>query len=192
MLDNIKNVKCDVNDKLLVDREGHKLLRNQSKIIESMCNVIVVPESDVEKIVITLLGIVTEHVLVIGIDLGKRIAYAIIANHLVVDVGYKDDYRKLVERINELKRKLKPKKVIVRIGMPLSKDLIDTLSSLTEELLRMNYDVYVVSEVRSSKEFEVPTALLERSLKNIPRDLLKSDDIRAAIILALRGGIKVG
>lgn len=150
-----------------------------------------ISKDNIEELVINLLDIVTEHTLIVGIDLGKRIAYAIIADHLIIDVGYKNNYKDVIERVNELKSKLKPKKVIVRIGMPLSKNLIEVLSPMTEELLRMNHEVYIVSEVRSSKELEVPTTLLERSFKNIPKNLLKSDDIRAAIILALRSGIKV-
>jgi len=188
----VGNIKCNTNDKLIVDEEGYAIISTYSEGIKYSCEILNISKSDIEKVIITLLGIVTERIIMIGIDLGKRIAYAVIADHTVIDVGYKDNYKDLVNRINELKSKLKPKKVIVRIGMPLSKDLVNILSSLTEELLRLNYDVYVVSEVKSSKEFEVPTTLLERSLKNIPRELLKSDDVRVAIILALRGGIRIG
>ncbi|OYT49137.1 MAG: hypothetical protein B6U85_00245 [Desulfurococcales archaeon ex4484_42] len=188
----MENIECSISDKLIVDKEGYAIISTRSGRIKHSCEILNISKGDIEKAIITLLGVVTEHIMIIGIDLGKRIAYAVIADHTVIDVGYKDDYKELVSRINELKNKLKPKKVIVRIGMPLSKDLIDVLSSLTEELLRLNYDVYVVNEVKSSKEFEVPTTLLERSLKNIPRDLLRSDDVRAAIILALRGGVRIG
>ena len=65
------------------------------------------------------------------------------------------------------------------------------MSRLTEDLISLGYNVYLVDEVGSSKEYKVPTTLLLKNIKNIPKELIKSDDIKAAVTLALRAGVKL-
>lgn len=165
---------CAKEEVLVVDEEAIKLLNIRCG------NYVIVNESNIESIIAKLMGIRESPVITVGLDLGSKIAYAILADNKLIDFGYVTT-EDLISKLSRLKRVLNPKKIITRIGMPSSDELINKLKEISEKLLEIGAEVYIVNEERSSS----PSKLI-RSFGDITGNLIKNKDINAALNLALR------
>jgi len=139
--------------------------------------VIVVEDvEDAEALIRRVLGVEKKSTL-IGVDVGARIAYAIIQGNVIVGYG------KVME-INELQRAIEnalagKERVAchARVGVPASPKLREIAYEVSEVLLRLGCEVRLTEEFRSSSERPPPFIGVEK---------IKDSDIRAAINLALR------
>ncbi len=192
VLDKVNELlRTNQTDYIVVDDEGLNIIKSSLDISNIMNKLIVVNPLNMEERILRLLGLEGDSILIIGIDIGRKHAFAIICNKLVIEVGYAENPDDLIDKIENVRLKLKARKVIVRIGIPPNKELMQKSTEFVEKFMKLGYEVYLVSEKGSSKEYEVPVKLLSESMGDLPRDLIKSNDIKAAITLALRSGIRL-
>ncbi|MCX8184481.1 MAG: hypothetical protein RMI56_06370 [Sulfolobales archaeon] len=166
---------CLDSELLVVDTEGLNYI-NKSKISADICReVIIVSSSD--EVHNAILSRVFESCspISIGIDLGKRIAYAVLAGGHLLFYDYVDSLRsvlEVVERLNTAKTRV----VLVGIGAEYLRDMPDEVYDLVEN--EKVTAVYIVEEENTNRAF-LPK-LFDEDIENLPEDL------RAAIVIAIK------
>lgn len=140
-------------------------------------NAIVVEDAkDIENLIRKVLGVEGKSVL-IGVDVGARIAYVIIRGNVIVGygkVGKVSEFRQAIERaLTGTERTA----CHARVGVPASPELREVAYEVSEVLLELGCEVRLTEEFRSSSERPPPLIGTEK---------VKDSDIRAAINLALR------
>lgn len=141
-----------------------------------------VANDNVKNIVSEVAGIRKASVLMVGVDLGANIAFAVFADKELVNVGKVREPKDFFQRLKELVDFVEPRKVIVKVGLPEINDVDNVVGEILEGLLRMGYIAYLVDESRTS--VEAPKMVLRKLT-------VKDDDILAAINIALRNGMRV-
>ena len=172
-----KKVKTNVTaDIVIIDNECLDYYEIDSSVAY------LVTDDNVKSVVSEIAGIRRAMVLMVGVDLGAYIAYAVFADKELIDVGKVRRPENFFQRISELIDIVEPHKVIVKVGMPETNSVDDTLEEIIEGLLRRGYVTYLVDESRTS--IETPKIVLKKLT-------VKDDDILASINIALRNGIRV-
>ncbi len=167
---------------LIADKEGLEYARQVCKDIRMstlILNSDTVEGTVFKAMVLSMLENDRIHTLVAGIDYGKSIGVALLADGVIVYVG---KFRLEDEALNTLSqffKSVEASKKIVRVGIP-STIISKSFESFIEKLnLAMPSDVIIelVPEVRSNK----PNILLFN-------DRISDEDISAALNIALRSG----
>lgn len=173
---------------LIIDKEGINIIKsicssNQlNKLSNIEGNLIILEHlKDVRKVILSTLGGSTKPVLICGIDIGKKLAYAILSNDILVEFGYCATPEDVIKRIKQVSLEISPQRIIVQVGKPSNKELVDVAYYLLSLSLDEGFETYLVDESKSSKEI---SNYLKPSLKGIA--IPKDNNIRAAISLALR------
>lgn len=162
---------------VIADQECAELFKIRSDTIH------LVTSNNLLDTILRLRGINKVKVLIVGLDPGARLAFAIFADDVLIDTGHVTNYTNFIERLDSLVNELKPEKVIVKVGMPSTQEYYTWLSSLLIELIDRTFDVYLVEETKTSYP----------PIREFPGiNYTRSKDIDAAINIALREGIKVG
>jgi len=141
-----------------------------------------VVNDNVKSIVSEIAGVRKASVLMIGVDLGASIAFAVFADKELINVGKVRKPEEFFWKLKELVDFVEPRKVIVKVGLPETSSVDGIIGEILDGLLRMGYITYLVDESRTS--VETPKIML-RGLN------VKDDDILAAINIALRDGMRV-
>ncbi len=131
---------------------------------------------DAEALIRRVLGIEKKSVL-IGVDIGAKIAYVIIRGNVIVKYGK-------VSSVNEFRAAIAGAVAgtgrtvcHARVGVPASPELREVAYEVSELLLELGCEVRLTEEFKSSSERPPPLVGAEK---------IKDSDIRAAINLALR------
>jgi phage-related holin len=164
---------------LIVDKEGLRIVENR---IRHGVKVEVIDEKNLDKKLLEVLGLKKVSTLIVGVDIGRKIAYAVFADYILVGTGYVNNAIELLNKLTELREALTPFKAIVRIGMPGPDHLYNTLSNILELLAKSDFETYLVDEEKSTSR---PLQSIKGLSKKFPMD------INAAINIALRSGFKV-
>lgn len=167
---------CFDDEFLIVDIEGLKYIKELSGSLETCRDVIVVNkvEEIYSNVLSRVLGDCTTPIS-IGIDLGKRIAYAILAGGRLLVCDYVDrveEVKEVIERLSAAGQQI----ILVGIGA-------EYLNELPAEVIEiMENDriaaTYIIDEERTNKAL-VPMLAGEES-KNLSKDL------RAAVAIAMK------
>ncbi|MCD6428951.1 MAG: hypothetical protein J7L12_04995 [Desulfurococcales archaeon] len=174
-------------DLIVVDEEARQLLESSNKRLGNRPKIVVV--SNEEDVISLISGIITgsggsTQYLIVGVDLGSKIAYAVFADNILISVGISLDPNDFLATLSKLKRALKPSRAVIKIGLPGSDELYQLLLKLLKVAIDCGYEAYVIDE---SKTTAKPLPRF-RGLKNVRT----TKDINAAVNIALRGGgIKV-
>lgn len=170
----------DLSDHIFVmDDELMGLLNVRSHIP----NLVLANEKNVleviSRIILKLLGRERVGELVLGIDVGKLYAYVLIADGYVVDYGLVMSLSRVVKCVRPWIKHLNPKVLSVRIGELANIDVLKDLQKLG-----ISMEVELIDESSSSKPPRY------RPLNNVNLKEI-SQDLEAALNIALRSGIKV-
>lgn len=141
-----------------------------------------VANDNVKNIVSEIAGVRKASVLMVGVDLGASIAFAVFADKELVNVGKVRKTEDFFQKLNEIVDFVEPRKVIVKVGLPETSSVDNVIGEILDGLLRMGYVTYLVDE--SGTSVETPRIVL-RGLD------VKDDDILAAINIALRDGTRI-
>ncbi|MCD6340580.1 MAG: hypothetical protein J7L51_01330, partial [Desulfurococcales archaeon] len=181
-LEDIKNY-----DIVIADEEAHQLIERNSKCVKKGPKIAVV--SSEEDMISLISSIITGNeentrYLVVGVDLGSKIAYAVFADNLLISVGITLDLNDFLATLSKLRTALRPSRAVIKIGLPGSDELYQLLLKLLKVALRYGYEAYIIDESRTTAK---PLPCF-RGLKNVRT----TKDINAAINIALRdGGIRI-
>ncbi len=174
-------------DLVIADEEARQLLESSSKCVRNCPKMAVV--SSEEDIISLISSIITgseesTQYLVVGVDLGSKIAYAVFADNLLISVGITLDPNDFLATLSKLRRALKPSRAVIKVGLPGSDELYQLLLKLLKAALDYGYEAYIIDE---SKTTAKPLPRF-RGLKNVRT----TKDINAAVNIALRdGGMRV-
>ncbi|MCC6014810.1 MAG: hypothetical protein LM564_03790 [Desulfurococcaceae archaeon] len=161
---------------MLLDHEGFRYLNESSRGTQlANCRVILVDRGKLSEIIRELIGDL--RVVSLGVDLGKRAAYAVLIGGRLVKYGRVDsisDIRKVIEDIASLH----PGVLLLGIGMEFSKSIPDEVLDLLES--REVTRAYLVEEVHSNSRGDAEVRLPTSDLAKLPKD------IRAAAVIANR------
>ncbi len=136
-----------------------------------------VNELNLAKVMLNLSGRPAD-ILLVGVDPGKKLAYVVITGGVICSRGYASSFRELLKIIKSLAKKLKPEKVIIKVGER-GKDKAVELSQLVND---GSYEFYVVGEDRTNT----------RNLYLMREASIKLDkDCNAALNIALRDGLRI-
>lgn len=170
--------KVGDSDVLVVDSEGLRVL--YSIVGNNLPNYFLVNSNDISiyRPILNAYGIKELKIIQVGIDVGKRLAYVILCDRVLLRAGYVRSLRELINFINLLNNYLKPSKVIIKVG-----GYVDEFEiHLLKNSLQRNYEVFLIDEQKSSTK----TQLNLYGLK-----IRFTDDIYAALNIALRDGVKI-
>ena len=140
-------------------------------------NMLPVNESNLTQVMFNLSGR-TADVLLVGVDPGRRFAYVIISGDVVYLKGYVANFSELLRTMESVVRKLKPRKVVIKVGERSRGKVLRMLS------LSSNgpYELYVVSESKTNS----------RNLYLVSEQGARlSKDFIAALNIALRRGLRI-
>jgi len=141
-----------------------------------------VTSNNVENIVSEVAGVKGAAVLMVGVDLGASIAYAVFADKELVSTGKVHRHEDFFRILKELISFIEPHKVIIKIGLSETKDLDKDLNEIIKRSSRAGYVVCLVDESKTTTE---PPRITLR------KHSVKDDDILAAINIALRDGLRI-
>lgn len=166
---------CHGQELLIVDEEGLDYIKENKVPMESCLGTIVV--SGAEEIYTTLLArIVDTYAPVsIGVDLGKRVAYAVLVGGRILTYDYVDRVEEIKDIIKKLNA-MKPRVVLLGIGAEYLKELPREVSEILE-----SEDIaaaYIIEEERVDKT--VTPRFVGAGADELPEDL------RAAIAIAVK------
>lgn len=165
---------------LLVDREGLSILKDYLDI--NTLNYYLVDGNDsIYKFIVRVFGIEDVKVLQVGVDVGRRLAYAILCDNLLLKAGYVSRLRDLIEDLRRLKEILTPSETIVKIGSSTAGS-DQKVNYIMRELITSGFEVIVINEDNSSSK--VWNILNGYKTKF-------TTDMHAALNIAFRDGIKV-
>ncbi len=171
---------------LVIDSEATRVIMTECRInLRNITGKVVTLRGvhDVKRVILETLGVGGKPVILCGIDLGKEIAYAILSNDVLVDLGYSKDIDEFINKLKSVVSELEPKRVIVRVGEPSDRRLINLAFEILSRCLLEGFETYLVNEARSSKEL---SNYLVPSIKGLA--VPKDSNLRAALALALREG----
>jgi len=141
-------VSCNT---LLVDEEGVRVLKLSDRSFKHL-DPIVVNRNSIVRAVLKLAGVNEPITLLIGIDIGNRIAYAMFANNVMVKHGYVADVKGFEDVVNEMQRTIRPYRTVVKIGYSRNKYIAGKVSELASRLKEVfEADVLIVNEEGTSK-----------------------------------------
>jgi hypothetical protein len=167
---------CYREEVVLLDHEGLRYLNESSRSAQlTNCRVIHVDRDNLSEIVRELIGDLK--VVSLGVDLGRRAAYAVLVGGRLVKYGHVDsisDIHKVIEEI----ALLNPGVLLLGIGMEFSKSISDEVLELLES--REVTRAYLVEEVHSNSRSDAEVRLPTSDLAKLPKD------IRAAAVIASR------
>lgn len=170
-----------VSNLVIVDEECRTYLRLQ-KVLEGLkAEVFTVNEGNVASQVLKILGVDRVEVLTLGVDLGSRLAYAMFADDVLIDVGFAENPKELMSRLDEVISDLKPLKTVVKVGVTESRGL-EFVNDLLKFISMKNLQVFLVDEANTSRE---ATSYYIKAYD------IRDKDLRAAINIALKDGVKI-
>ncbi len=170
--------KVKDSDVLIVDSEGLRILH--STVGNNLPRYFLVNGDDasIYRPILNAYGIKEVKVIQVGIDVGKRLAYVVLCDGVLLRAGYAGSLRELINSINLLNNYLRPSKVIIKIG-----GYVDELEiHLLKNHLQRNCEVFLIDEQKSSAKSQLNLCGLKIKF---------TDDIHAALNIALRDGIKL-
>ncbi|RLG77056.1 MAG: hypothetical protein DRO14_02900 [Thermoprotei archaeon] len=174
-------------DIVIVDEEAHQLIERSSKCVKKGPKIAVVSsEEDMISLISSIIAGNEENIryLVVGVDLGSKIAYAVFADNLLISVGITLDLNDFLATLSKLRTALRPSRAVIKIGLPGSDELYQLLLKLLKAALRYGYEAYIIDESRTTAR-PLPRF---RGLKNVRT----TKDINAAVNIALKdGGIRI-
>lgn len=157
----------------IVDEEFVKLFGEPKKAEDV---IVVKSVNDVDALIWKVLGVEEKSVLV-GVDVGAKIAYAIIKGNVVIEYGKVSTVKEFRKIMSKLLKGNAGSACFAGVGVPASPELKEIAYEISEALLELGCDVKLTEEFRSSSERPPPL---------VGSDNVKDSDIRAAINLALR------
>jgi hypothetical protein len=161
---------------VLLDHEGLRYLNESSRSAQlTNCRVIHVDRDNLSEIVREFIGDLK--VVSLGVDLGRRAAYAVLVGGRLVKYGHVDSISDIRKVIGEIAL-LNPGVLLLGIGMEFSKSIPDEVLELLES--REVTRAYLVEEVRSNSRSDAEVRLPTSDLAKLPKD------IRAAAVIASR------
>ncbi len=169
-----------VNHFVIVDEECMKYTHVQKVIEELKANVVVVNEDNITSQTLKILGINHVEVLTLGVDIGRRLAYAMFADDMLIDVGFVENPKELMSKLDEVVNDLKPSKTVVKVGVTEGRGT-ELISDLFKFVASKNLQIILVDEANTSKE---TTSYYVKAYG------VRDKDLRAAINIALKDGIK--
>ncbi len=172
-------------DSILVDVQALAILARRGADLNTMCREVLVVSSE-ENLLSPLLkfaGFTDVSRLTAGIDIGGSMAYVVLADGTYLTSGKSHEVRKVVGVLSKVREALRPLNSIVKVGVPHSEELLHLFKALTDSLLAEGFEVYLIDEFNTTlKPFP--------RIRGVPKKL-KDKDLRAAINIALREGIKL-
>lgn len=166
---------CYGQELLIVDEEGLNYVKENGASVESCLGTIVI--SRAEEIYTTLLARIldTYAPISIGIDLGKRIAYAVLVGGRLLAYDYVDRVEEIKGIIKKLNA-MKPRVVLLGIGAEYLRELPREISEVLES--ENIAAAYIIEEERVNKT--VTPRFVGTEADGLPEDL------RAAIAIAIK------
>ena len=167
---------CYEGEVVLLDAEGLRYLSGLPGGARlAGCRVVRVEGGNLSRVLRELAGDLK--VVSLGVDLGKRAAYAVLVGGRLVKYGHVNrvgDLRRVIEELASLN----PGVLLLGIGMEFSKQVPDEVLGLleSEEVTR----AYLVEEVRSNSRGDAEVRLPTSDLAKLP------EDVRAAAVIASR------
>jgi len=174
-------------DVIILDEEAYRLIDNDILCLSKNRKIYRV--DDEEDLIRVILRIITGsetgmHYLAVGVDLGSKIAYAVLADNMLIGAGTVLSPEEFLAMLIKLKRALKPLRAVIKVGLPGSDTLYQLLLKLLKQATQSGYEVYVIDESRTTSK-PLPHF---KGLRNIRT----TKDINAAINIALRsGGVRI-
>ncbi len=166
-----KRIKADI---VVIDEECLSNYLVDSKAAYLVNN------DNLKTIALELAGLREVGTLLVGIDVGSLIAYAVFANNKLVKSGKVRNSRDLINVLEELKESIKPLRTVVKIGESVLSSNTNNLMDLVENLVDLGYSVYIVEENETS-----------RNAPSMLRGDIKDKDVNAAVNIALKDGLKI-
>jgi len=174
-------------DVAIVDKEALRMIGSGTLRQNKNCTVYVVgDEEDLIRVILRVIsgGSTDVQHIIAGVDLGSKIAYAILADDVLIGAGAVMTLDEFLNILTKLKRALRPLRAVVKVGLPSSDALYQLLLRLLEGVTASGYEVYVIDESRTTLK-PLPQF---KGLKNVR----VTKDISAAINIALReGGVRI-
>ncbi len=166
---------CFAGELLVVDPEGLKYVSGSGAPTGSCSEVVAVSSSEevYSAVLSRVLGGYSP--ISIGIDLGKRIAYAVLASGRLLTYGYADRAEEIKNLIERLSR-AGPRTILLGVGAQYLKGLPDDIASVIED--ERVTAAYIVEEGEASRV--VTPSLAGESVERLP------EDVRASIAIAVK------
>ncbi|MCS7107846.1 MAG: hypothetical protein RMH77_06665 [Sulfolobales archaeon] len=164
---------------MLVDEEGLEVLKSHN--IYPNNYYLINDDASIYRFITKAFGIKEVKVLQVGLDVGRRLAYAILCDNLLLKAGYISRPKDLIETVVRFRDYLMPDKVVVKLGNS-SGVLSQKLETLLKDLILFGFEVVVADESNSSAK--VWNTLMGYKTRF-------TTDIHAALNIAFREGVKV-
>ncbi len=176
--DDVKSLKnCN---ELLVDREGLDILKDYLDI-NSLNYYLISDDASIYRFVVRVFGVENVKVLQVGVDIGRRLAYVVLCDSLLLKAGYALSPKDLIEDLRRLREFLTPSETVVKVGSSIVNGGLK-VNYLMRELLTSGFEVMVIDEnSSSSKMWNILSGYKTRF----------TTDIHAALNIAFREGIRV-
>lgn len=170
-----------VSNLVIIDEECRAYTSLRKVLEELKAEVFVVNEGNIASQTLKILGKDRVEVLTLGIDLGSRLAYAIFADDMLIDVGFTESPKELMIRLDEITGDLKPLKTVVKVGVTESRGL-EFVNDLLKFMSMKDLQVFLVDESNTSRE---TTSYYIKAYD------VRDKDLRAAINIALKEGFRL-
>ena len=137
-------------------------------------------ENNLVDVILKISGRERIYVLTVGVDIGERLGYVMLADDFLYSKGYAGNIKELIDLVSLANRELNPKNIILKIGDTglCNKEIAPEL--FPSELLH-KLKIYIVDELRSNQT----NVFLNQESKKLTKDL------NAALNIALRKGISL-
>ncbi|MEM2207910.1 MAG: hypothetical protein QXG17_04385 [Sulfolobales archaeon] len=166
---------CYNRELLVTDNEGLEYITENKVSIEPCADVLTVNSAEEVYSVLLSRIIGTSSPISVGIDLGKRIAYAVLAGRRLLTCDYVDrveEIRIIIEKLNALK----PRIILLGIGAEYLRELPAEISSIIES--GRVAATYIIEEEKTNRSIIPKLAGVEVN------DL--HEDLKAAIAIAIK------
>ncbi len=171
---------ANYRDLLLVDDEGLEILK-RCMDVGRVNYYLISDDASIYRFIVRAFGIEDVKVLQVGVDAGRRLAYVILSDNLLLKAGYIARLEDLIEIINRFRKFLTPAKVVVKLGSSTGND-DNKLDTLMKGLVRSGFEVIVADERNSSSRLWNPLSGYKTKF---------TTDMYAALNIVFREGVKV-
>jgi len=174
-INSLKNYR----DVLLVDDEGLDILRTRLGI-NPVNHYLIHDDASIYRFIVKVFGIKDVRVLQVGMDVGRRLAYVILCDNILLKAGYISRLKDLIETVEEFRKILTPSKVVIKLGSSAGTNN-QKINMFVRELILSGFEVVVADESNSSS----------KTWNKLDGYKIKfTTDIHAALNIAFREGVK--
>lgn len=174
-INSLKNYRGE----LLVDGEGLDLLKNYLGI-NPVNYYLIRDDASIYRFIVKVFGIKDVKVLQVGMDVGRRLAYVILCDNILLKAGYISRLKDLIETVEKFREILTPSRVVIKLGSSTGTNN-QKINIFMRELILSGFEVVVADESNSSS----------KTWSRLNGYKTKfTTDIHAALNIAFREGVR--